>query len=180
LPGSFNENLLLGARKRDNEGTTARHFAFLLLEAPTYRTFISRSSKNKRHSIYAMEHLALDCYSQVLEIKGISNYADFLGAIRVLIVASGEGVWNMKRFFVAGLVLASLVSFMVDISYGEIYVICYRYGKGRCLKCKETVRARMQDLNNAGSLCHGVGKDFNTLDEAERWRALHCTCPGSK
>src|SRR5208283_5487112 len=57
LPGSFNENLLLGARKRDNEGTTARHFAFLLLEATLYCTFISQSSKIIRHRISAIEHL---------------------------------------------------------------------------------------------------------------------------
>jgi hypothetical protein len=86
----------------------------------------------------------------------------------------------MKRLFVACLLLASLVSFMVDVSYGELYVICYRYGKGRCMKCKETLRSTQRGDYNVETLCHGVGKQFNSLDAAERWRALNCTCPGSK
>jgi hypothetical protein len=55
LPGSFNENLLLGARKRDNERACTRHFAVLL-----YGGHISLSHyavKEKiRHRISAMEH----------------------------------------------------------------------------------------------------------------------------
>jgi hypothetical protein len=86
----------------------------------------------------------------------------------------------MKRIFVACLLLACLVSFMVDVSYGELYVICYRYGKGRCMKCKETLVSGPPYHYDSRTLCHGVGKTFNTLEDAERWRALNCTCPGSK
>jgi hypothetical protein len=86
----------------------------------------------------------------------------------------------MKRFLVVGLLLACLGSFTVDLSYGELYVICYRYGKGRCMKCKETVRSGPPNHYDHQTLCHGVGKTFQSFEEAERWRALNCTCPGSK
>jgi hypothetical protein len=86
----------------------------------------------------------------------------------------------MKRIFVAGLMMASLFSFAVDVSYGDLYVICYRYGKGRCMKCTETLVSGPPQHYNHRELCHGVGKTFNSSEEAERWRALYCTCPGSK
>jgi hypothetical protein len=86
----------------------------------------------------------------------------------------------MKRFLVFGLILISLISFTADLSYGELYVICFRYGRGRCLKCKKTIVSGWPNNYDDRTLCHGVGKTFNTSNEAEQWRAIYCTCPGSK
>ncbi len=86
----------------------------------------------------------------------------------------------MKALLMCGVVLAMVCAepiFSTGQTLGVRYAVCARlkFVRGvKSLKCSKPVPLE-DPTQNGDTVCHGMGKDFNTLDEALRWTAANCS-----
>ncbi len=87
----------------------------------------------------------------------------------------------MKRILILATLLFGLLS---PLAYGDTYVVCYQkaampginqFGEqASCVKCTGAVPSERL----AWAVCpNGQGETFNSVDDAENWKARNCTCP---